>query len=50
MASPETDGIRIAKSPATIRRTLRAIDQLIALGARAESVLGAVLIGVLQKS
>jgi hypothetical protein len=33
-----------------ISRTLRAMDQLMALGARPERVAGVVLMGVLQKS
>jgi len=42
-ARPETDGMRMAKIPARMRRTLRAMDQLIALGTRPERVAGAVL-------
>jgi hypothetical protein len=50
MATPEMKGRSNAMSPATTRRTLRAMDQLMALGARAERVDGVVLIGVLRKS
>jgi hypothetical protein len=49
-ATPETEGMQMAMRPARMRRTLRAMDQLIALGARAERVDGVVLMGVLQKS
>ena len=45
MATPETKGTRRAKRPARMSRTLSAMDQLIDLGARAERVDGAVLIG-----
>ena len=38
------DGTRMAKSPATMRRMLRAMDQLMALGTRAVRVDGVVLI------
>ena len=34
MATPETTGTQMAKSPARMRRMLRAMDQLMALGAR----------------
>jgi hypothetical protein len=44
MATPEMKGMSMAKKPATMRSTLRAMDQLMALGARAERVDGAVLI------
>jgi hypothetical protein len=47
---PETDGTRRAKSPATMRRMLRAMDQLMALGMRAVRVEGLVLMTVLHKS
>jgi hypothetical protein len=50
MARPETDGTRMAKSPAMMRRMLRAIDQLMALGMRPVRVEGAVLMKVLRKS
>jgi hypothetical protein len=50
IARPETDGMQMANSPARMRRMLRAIDQLMALGMRPERVEGAVLMRVLQKS
>ncbi len=50
MARPETDGTRMAKSPATMRRMLRAMDQLMALGTSAVRVDGGVLMSVLRKS
>ena len=39
----ERNGMRIAQSPAKINRKLRAIDQLIALGASAERGMGSLL-------
>jgi hypothetical protein len=50
MATPEMKGRSKAKSPAMMRKMLRAMDQLMALGARAERVDGAVLMRVLHKS
>jgi hypothetical protein len=50
MATPEMKGRSNAMSPAMMRRTLRAIDQLMAWGTRAERVDGVVLMRVLQKS
>jgi hypothetical protein len=51
MATPEMKGRSKAMSPAMMSRTLRAMDQLMALGARPERVAGVVLmLEVLQKS
>jgi hypothetical protein len=47
---PETDGTQMAKRPATMRRMLRAMDQLMALGTRAVRVDGVALMMVLHKS
>jgi hypothetical protein len=41
---PEIEGMRMANSPVTMSRTLRAMDQLTALGAKSESAAGVVLI------
>jgi hypothetical protein len=43
IAMPETDGTQMAKRPATMRRMLRAMDQLMALGTRAVRVDGVAL-------
>ena len=43
IAIPEMDGMRMAKKPRTMRRTLRAMDQLTALGAMPERVTGVVV-------
>ena len=40
MARPEIDGMQMAKKPARISKTLRKIDQLMALGARLARVAG----------
>jgi hypothetical protein len=48
MPMPETNGMRRAKRPKRMRRTLRAMDQLMALGARAENEVGAVVMVILQ--
>jgi len=44
-AKPEMDGIKMANNPARMSRTLRAMDQLMALGARLARVEGAELMG-----
>jgi hypothetical protein len=49
MAMPEIIGTKSAKSPARINKTLRAMDQLIAFGAREAMLDEDVLIEVLQK-
>src|ERR1700677_2250088 len=43
-AMPETGGTRMAKMPARIKRTLRAMDQLMDFGESAESEVEVVLI------
>ena len=48
-AKPDMDGIKMANNPARMSRTLRAMDQLMALGARLARVEG-VSSWVLQKS
>jgi hypothetical protein len=49
MATPEMKGMSMAKKPATMRSTLRAMDQLMALGARAERVDGVALMRLLPE-